>query len=654
MFEIDDKQILTEIMGTFTRPPLAPPPVIPHQNDNANKRAKTADFRTVGATISHCGNLESWQRNIVNNLAGARGIDQYLVVAPGGGKTLPIICYWTHHLLGLNTLALQNMPAAHALPGMGVNVNPNIAPLFEKNRRVQVPKVLFLVPVIVLAQQTGMEIRKYLSSIMMQIYNNAPNSYIDRYLRTMPGYQINRLANEAANLRTEFDTITAMTNTNRVYNNLDRVQTSLNSVNKSLRDEVEKCIGDLVNEMVYVKTGSSTSDTSFNNALVYVTIYESAPSIVQKINNLQLTIIDEAHLLQESGVENDDNSRATQIMSSLFDILKTIEKTKNNNRLVMLSGTVNPISATRITTYFNECFNRNFPKEIKPASPDAVNRSQLSVIVNDRLNTDDEIVRNILRNVAQNDWGQLYVLFSTARIFRLAEMCIEKLGIKNIENSSPGGYVPTNVFSNLGQDRQNRAGYTLDDSSVDRMSIPSGKQLLVANITNPILRQAVLRGIGFIARNIPNNELEESRGIEMNDTDKLIVAKLFRERKISVLLATDSVGIGVNIDVKDLYIPQVKKYNKNVQNTVNISLRDLSQILNRAGRGATPIASIQTSKPNVEMVMNALYANSSDLPEVGEISRLGISPCDRRSFMNLYRNTGKGLTSAVAKVKSWF
>ena len=740
MTEIDDKQILNEIMGTFTPSHTYLGTHVGDQNINGPNRPNP-NIYTTGATQGFCNSLEGWQRTLVNNLAGDQGRDQYVIALPGGGKTAPIFCYWSHHLLGLNTLGLRN-----TIPTIG----PNVAQLFETSNRSTAPKLLIMVPVIVLAQQTAMEVRKILASIMMQFYNYNPAYFIQHMF---DNNNLKRLLNQLTHLDQELEIInnrsggvagvaatpetagtpgvigisrqqtppiqlvrphgftgtpgrtlpnkivippvppgpTAMfrppqfsyipvqgqpatrgtpstpavpgVQRNQYYpdqGNLQRIHTSRNSVNKSLKDEVEKYIGNMVNEMVYIKTGSDTSNTTFENALVYVTIYESAPSIVKRINNLRLTMIDEAHLLQESGIKDDDNSRATQIMSSLFDVMKNIERLPNN-RLVMLSGTINPRSATRITTYFNECFGRNFSPEARAAPPEASNRSQLSVIVNERINTDDEIVNSVVRNVAQQDWGQLYVLFSTARIVRIVEMCIDKLGIKNIENSSPGGYVSNNVFTNLGQDRQNRAGYTLDAGAVDRMSIPSGKQLLVANITNPILRQAVLRGIGFISRKIPDNALEERFDLEMNDTDKLIVAKLFRERKINVLLATDSVGIGVNIDVKDLYIPQVKKYNKNVQNTVNISLRDLSQILNRAGRGATPIASIQTSKPNVEMVMNALYANSSDLPEVGEISRLGISPCDRRSFMNLYHKAGKGMTKAgkgmtkaVAKVKSWF
>ena len=108
----------------------------------------------------------------------------------------------------------------------------------------------------------------------------------------------------------------------------------------------------------------------------------------------------------------------------------------------------------------------------------------------------------------------------------------------------------------------------------------------------------------------------------MDDNDKMIVAKLFRERKLNVLLATDAVGIGVNIDVKELYIPSLNKFNKTVKGHVESSLRDLSQILNRAGRGATPIASIQTPRENVEMVNNALNANPDDFPVVGVHKRL--------------------------------
>lgn len=638
MSELDDKQILDEVMGAFTpRPPnqyyqqspyyqaiQAQPSPVNNQQINPN---------ISNITVSHCGSLEGWQRNIVNSLSGNTGTDQYIIARPGGGKTTPVICYWTDRLLNLNTMAST---------GMHPTIASGVSSLFTKTNRQNTPKILFMVPVIVLAQQTAMEIRKILASIMMQIYNVNPNGVIQQYLQDGNNNQLASLRNQIINLNGE------VTNYNDPHvsrpsgpDPLNRINTSLNSLNQALKIEVENVIANMVNKMVFVKTGSFSSDMKdFDDALVFVTIYESAPNLISKIKELRLTIIDEAHLIQESGIIDDDNSRAYQISGDLFSTLKTLKKVQNN-RLVLLSGTINPKSAANVTKYFNDCFGRNFAKEPVSAPPEAANRSQLSVIVNERISNDQEIVNSITRSVSQRDWGQLYVLFSTSRIRRVVEMCISKLGVKNIENSSPSGYEASSTFSGLGQSRQNNAGYKLDSSSVDRMSIPTGKQFQVSNITNPLLRQAVLRGIGFITRKIPGNPLEGRDEIKMNDDDKIIVAKLFRERKLNVLLATDSVGIGVNIDVKDLYIPEIQKHSSQIQNMVNASLRDLAQILNRAGRGATPIASIQTPSKNLEMVTNALYANPDDLPEVDEIRRVGISPCDHKSFMNLLNTIKK-------------
>jgi len=618
MTELDEKEILQEIMGTFTPQKPLNQPYANQPNPPQQDNPKNTNISQTNISVEFCSRLEGWQRNIVETLSGNRGHDQYIIARPGGGKTTPVICYWTDRLLGLNTMA-------------GNSITPNIEnaiySLFLGRNRENIPKILFMVPVIVLAQQTAMEIRFILSNIMMQIYNTNSDIIIDNYLQNR---QIQNLQKQQTNLTQQ------LTQTQDLSIQF-RIRQSLNSISQALKTEVENVIKDLVNRMVYIKTGGDSSKTPIEEALVFVTIYESASSIIDKIKdkNLQLTIIDEAHLIQESGVKNDDNSRAYQIMGNLFNILKKIKDIKNN-RLVMLSGTINPKSALQVTTYFNDCFGRNFTIPIAAPS-DAANRSQLSVITNDRLSNDKEIVNSIIRSVSQRDWGQLYVLFGTARIKRLIELCVDKIGVRDIENSSSSGYTPSNVFNGLGQHRQNQTGYNLDKNSIDRMSIPSGKQLEVSNIINPLLRQAVLRGIGFITRNIPGNPLEDRDEIKMADSDKIIVAKLFRKRKLNVLLATDAVGIGVNIDVKDLYIPNIQKYNEKIQSMVNASLRDLSQILNRAGRGATPIASIQTSSQNTDMITNALYANPEDLPEVGEIRRFGINPCDSKSFMNLWK-----------------
>ena len=52
-----------------------------------------------------------------------------------------------------------------------------------------------------------------------------------------------------------------------------------------------------------------------------------------------------------------------------------------------------------------------------------------------------------------------------------------------------------------------------------------------------------------------------------------------------------------------------------------MSLRDLAQLLNRAGRGSTPIATVHTPRENMELVANGLYAGPEDFPEVGVVGR---------------------------------
>ena len=631
MTEINENEILDEIMGTFVRPntgytrPYESSPRISDPNIPENQMRRDADIRVSGPNVRNCNTLEGWQRQIINNLSSQN--DEYIIARPGGGKTLPIICYWTDKMLGLNT-TMSNVNAVQ-----NQNIKNSIGMLFStRANRVNVSKVLILVPVITLAQQTAMELRRDLASIMMQVYNNSPDTYLRDYLT-----EDNNIKNLYLQRKVIMDEITRLNGLaggpiNRETSNLPRLQQNLAAINKNLVTLVEKYISTMVNSLVYLRTGSHRPQTKLEDAIVFVSIYESAPSFIKEVKNLELVVVDEAHLSQESGIKHDDVSRAYQISGGLFNVLDRI-KDNSRCRLVFLTGTINPTSAAKLTKYLNDCFNRKFSKSPTVAPPEASNRSLISITTNESINTPDGIIKNIIRSVNQRDWGQLYVIFSTHKINNIVEECIKNISIRDIENISPGGYEFDSAFAGLGSQRQSN---DIKLSNLDRLSIPPGTHLQVANITNPLLRQAVLRGIGFIYRNIEvSNPLESGNRLQMNDTDKTIVAKLFKERKLSVLLATDAVGIGVNIDVKDLYIPAIEKYSDEVKNLISVSLRDLAQILNRAGRGATPIASIHTPGRNVEMVTNALYMNPEDLPDVDEIRKLGINPCHSKYFSKL-------------------
>lgn len=588
---------IEEIVGVLTPTPYQSP-------NTSYKNQIKQHFRTdIGPQIRYCSTLEPWQRNIVDSLS--KGQDQYIIARPGGGKTLPIICYWLDRMLSLNVMKSY---INYGNP----NINNTLNSLFEApHSRTNQPKLIFLVPIITLANQTSIEIRKDLSNIMLQAFNSDPDYYIGTFLSKQNPtiaqlWEERRLylsgQHSLNNLRSD-NTLNYYTQTP------SNIQQHVNSINSGLIQESENTIRSLINNMVYIRTGSGSSDIPLTNALVYVSIYESAMSYIKNVENPKLLVLDESHLIQESGNENDENSRSYQIAAQLHDILSYF-KNLPDTRLVLLSGTINPKSAKNVTDFFNACYERNFQTPVEAPST-ARNRSMLSVLPNESIKTNDGIVKNIVRSINQNDWGQLYVLFSTNRITQIVKECINNIGNRNIENTSSYNFDQT--FN------RNQNQLKLPGSSIDIMSIPSDMRLEVSNITNPLLRQAVLRGIGFIYRNIPGNPLDEQQPVQMNDQDKQIVAKLFRDKKINVLLATDAVGIGVNIDVKDLYIPEVIKYNSKIENMISVTIRDLSQILNRAGRGATPIASIHTPSRNIEIITNALYAGSEDLPIVSAI-----------------------------------
>ena len=656
--QIDPNEALNEIMGTFsgrgrdrTR----------QSRNYQSPDPEYEDLRITGVKMRHCNTLESWQRDIVRSITGNN--DQYIIARPGGGKTLPIICYWADQMLGLNTSqrivnVRQRRPRTNLTRDERIRqvegelnraeLTRELQQLFRTDQR-DTPKLLMMVPVIALAQQTGAEFRRDLASVMMQYYN----SNIPEVLNFLGGRNgispdIQRVYAERARLRDEFMRVTDPER-EPDPRRARPLREALQSLNKVLVEQVVRFIVQTVTNRVYIRTGGGErSHTPIEEASIFVTIYESAPQLFKSvtIRNLGLVVIDEAHLAQESGVEIEDQSRSYQIAGAIYKVLGKIRR-ERNCRLVLLTGTINPASASALTNYLNDNFGRNFPNRPVVAPATAANRSMLAVVRNESIRSDEGIVKSITRSVYQNDWGQLYVLFSAAKIAGIVNDCIKRIGIRNVENTSPQGYSPTNNFSGLGRERQGTGSTRLND--LDLLSIPDDMKAYVANITNPLLRQSVLRGIGFIHRKVPGDQFSNERELRMNDRDKIIVAKLFKDRKINVLLATDAVGIGVNIDVKELYIPTLQKFNPTVKNHAELSLRDLAQILNRAGRGATPIASIQTPQENIETVNNALMAGPDDFPEVGAHKRYRHAPSDARTSVR--RSSQETLHNLLQRVR---
>lgn len=102
-----------------------------------------------------------------------------------------------------------------------------------------------------------------------------------------------------------------------------------------------------------------------------------------------------------------------------------------------------------------------------------------------------------------------------------------------------------------------------------------GKNIDVERMTmtydeNNLLYQSVLCGIGLMIG-------------KMHPIHKNTIQRLFQKGKIYLLMATDALGVGANVDCKHLYIPTIVKRQDDSFGPSNES--SLVQLVNRVGRG---------------------------------------------------------------------
>lgn len=102
------------------------------------------------------------------------------------------------------------------------------------------------------------------------------------------------------------------------------------------------------------------------------------------------------------------------------------------------------------------------------------------------------------------------------------------------------------------------------------------KMTLVKDDKN-ILYQCALAGIGLMIG-------------ALHPIHKDTIQRLFQKGKIYLLLATDALGVGANVDAKHIYIPTINKPTE--VGFLDTDISSLTQLINRAGRGRFPNAMI--------------------------------------------------------------
>lgn len=629
---------LNEILGTVTSGG--------HQGRQRGSfsREDSIMYKGFSDVETNCERMRPWQKEVVGTLSS--GVDAYVTAAPGGGKTLPYICYWLDYVLRLNATRVEERNwNSFSDQIYNLFTNPSV-----------INKLLITVPTRSLADQTVQEFKEHFARILVQgisLYLDASIPNIDTPSIEDPKVDSNRLYEILKILDPTNSLNNLMEERNKIFRSLAGTRLATGEMRDPDNIHKGKLIADIDQEIQHhislgikniisnMRAGDQSLiclRTGLNNmgnpatAPVSIAIYESSQKIVNKMPNLALVVTDESHLAQEREIQ--DDSRRANIAFSLYNILGALKNRTRETRFCFLSGTENPDSAENLAEYIEKCFNR----QVQVISSSAGNASSISIVPDDSISQDNVLLNIILKPKQSNN---LIVLFSKKRIDRLVELALSKSGRSTSSQIDKGqhqrhqfgGGVIGRGYSGFNRKPGSRPQINQDAMVKNISRVPGASK-----ISDPILREAVNAGFGYIYRVPDNDPYKVEKGKDM-----IIVANLFKTGKIKTLLATDAVGIGVNIDVRNLFIPSVDK----IQGGRFQPMKDteLSQLLNRAGRGAFTFSTVITPNQNVPIVSNALSMGIDEFEQtvtIESIPRLACaSPKWFISFWNKTVGVGK-------------
>lgn len=605
------------------------------------------------------GRYYGWQKDVINELQ--RGKDVYIVAPPGGGKTTPLMAYWFVNLfLGgkdgdIHKLDPNLVVDQTKIHNTVINKWSNIfySLLHQKTLSGQpVSGVLFITPIRVLAYEQAEGFQEILLDLL--IFLKSLFVYIDPNDFTEIDSTGKRVKKPFQKIIQEFHQDQNSTLKRIIANVFEGDEKTfdvfrISDDDKNQIREFDTFVRNLTYKFICVKTGGAGGgDASFNtspeSATIVIATYGSAKNFINRIvNTVKLIVYDEAHLYQplnEQGASQNEKTAA----SDAYQIIQAVGGAPSNVQVTFLSGTINPISAENFAEYLNKKFHRSLVvASTKPGDPEAINKTQLRVIPDDSLMNEESIVRMASQWITNQESGNAIILFSKTRINQLTQKIMRRVAPSNLNDISNRG--PMNRAQKEELARYERALKVvnpniskdeLDQQMLEfqKKNFPSKQSDIIERIKNKPganriensdLRTAVAYGIGYIYRQDEDSLSSEDKKLgkqKISENDKRIVADLFSKGKIYVLLATPSIGVGVNVSIRNMYLPTVEKFESDGGfggRVIENNKREMSQLLNRAGRGITPISGIYTPKQFVNYLEDIVMMGNTDHPEVGAI-----------------------------------
>jgi hypothetical protein len=582
-----------------------------NQNINFNQKSGLHNFDQNRLTSPDPAyQLTNWQKLFKDRVLAKR--DTIVAVPPAAGKTPPLLQAWFELLVG----------------AVAAGVSKN-SPSF--------PRILYIAKTKQLATEN--RIQNFIGNDKIGLFAFAckhPHYFIPR-LHALPSE--------------------------------DRVMTPLTN------QEVQE-IYKQINGMVGFLTGGISFNSIKNNDYVIKPIIVSTPldnensSIVSLIKSyskwFSIIVIDEFQEyipkpttigFKDKSFNEDDTKNFNLVKGIIYNAQKS-----GQCGIQILTGTVNKNTLNVFKDEVNKQFKRSFDVICEfndtrlinglPNPDFAANRSIVKIVPFEKMKNLQQLRELVINIVKAKQANSVMVIFSVNRdtakgIFRLAEDVLSKLPARyqttpinsasdiktrkltygsSIDSSHPalsgnklnnptlnklkdtfaGNYIHPDYEEHLQPDGLETTKVSDIEflKYFDINEVETGiKSKAVVTYEGNILYQSILRGVGIMVGKMP-------------DRYKAIIQKLFRDKKIYIILATDSLGIGANVLAQHLYIPDLGKAGKDENENFAFEPLDAStliQLINRAGRDSSniPYATIYCALKDCESIEQAVKADPS-------------------------------------------
>jgi len=389
---------------------------------------------------------------------------------------------------------------------------------------------------------------------------------------------------------------------------------------------------DMVGRWTGQKMGGVDGVTS--DTIAMTCTYEFATKMISQ-HNPAIVVIDEVQERFKPEL-SDPESESTKVRHFFNNIVAA--DNSNGTSSIVLTGSMNHATALYIRSYLNnylkhkmEYIRFDTPStgfDMKLNSTGERNKARITVLPTDLVRKD--IPKLIVDHIKGKSTNNLIMVFNKRIITDFTEQVISSTSPRNM--AAVMGIKSANITDQyVSPSRQPHADPIHTIGSVaekaSRGSTMDQIYKMYENMKDIQLKEAVSHGFGYIMSG--DDEPGGPSGRMYSPDDIQVVEELYKRGMIYSIIATTSVGVGVNLKVRAIYIPSIDVFSKEFGNPRAMSNSSLAQLVHRAGRKIGEAAIVYCNKKDL-LVINQIMMSGDPSTQVEPIpystKSLGTAP----------------------------